>query len=262
MLYIWPYLVFFSWPLIYQHLLVMPLALFAWLPSVSHLEKMLVFTRRVRLPQLRYMIVFGVLAAAAVKWNTIVHPFTLADNRHYTFYVFRRLTRPGWIRYAAIAIYATSAWACIQVLGSTPTPPNPLLVRDAAEDPAEDPAATTPPALPLPDTKHAASVSFVLIWLATSAMHLVSAPLVEPRYFILPWLFWRLHVPLKQPGRPGNVAASFRARAFHALWTRNDLRLWLETAWFLAVNAATGYVFLNWEFEWPSEPGRVQRFMW
>lgn len=45
-------------------------------------------------------------------------------------------------------------------------------------------------------------------------------------------------------------------------YERHDHRLWLETAWFLTVNLATGYIFLYWGFEWPQEPGRVQRFMW
>lgn len=39
-------------------------------------------------------------------------------------------------------------------------------------------------------------------------------------------------------------------------------RLWGETLWFLAVNVGTCAVFLGKEFEWASEPGMVQRFMW
>lgn len=39
-------------------------------------------------------------------------------------------------------------------------------------------------------------------------------------------------------------------------------RLWGETMWFLAVNAGTCAVFLWRGFEWASEQGRVQRFMW
>jgi alpha-1,2-glucosyltransferase len=46
------------------------------------------------------------------------------------------------------------------------------------------------------------------------------------------------------------------------LWDEHDKRLWLETVWFLAVNAGTGYVFLRWGFQWKQEPGKVQRFMW
>jgi alpha-1,2-glucosyltransferase len=40
------------------------------------------------------------------------------------------------------------------------------------------------------------------------------------------------------------------------------LLLWGETFWFLLINTVTGYVFLYRGFEWPQEPGKVQRFMW
>ena len=43
---------------------------------------------------------------------------------------------------------------------------------------------------------------------------------------------------------------------------KDSYALSLETLWFVAVNVATGYIFLYWGFEWPSEPGSVQRFMW
>lgn len=90
--------------------------------------------------------------------------------------------------------------------------------------------------------------SFALIWLLTTALSLITAPLVEPRYFILPWVIWRLHV---RPSR-GAIAGLSVERT----------RLWGETLWFLAVNVGTCAVFLGKEFEWASEPGRVQRFMW
>ena len=65
--------------------------------------------------------------------------------------------------------------------------------------------------------------------------------------------------------RPGTVAKS-RLEALKAelyvFYERHDHRLWLETVWFLAINLATGYIFLYWGFEWPQEPGKVQRFMW
>lgn len=41
-----------------------------------------------------------------------------------------------------------------------------------------------------------------------------------------------------------------------------DYRLIFETAWFILINSVTAYVFLYKGFEWPQEPGRIQRFMW
>lgn len=45
-------------------------------------------------------------------------------------------------------------------------------------------------------------------------------------------------------------------------WEAHDPRLWVETLWFVVVNIGTAYVFLYRGFEWPQEPGNVQRFMW
>lgn len=63
-----------------------------------------------------------------------------------------------------------------------------------------------------------------------------------------------------------DTKAKSRLEAFKAeiyvFYERHDHGLWLETVWFLAINLATGYIFLYWGFEWPQEPGKVQRFMW
>ena len=84
-------------------------------------------------------------------------------------------------------------------------------------------------------------VPLVLSWQLATTLSLATAPLVEPRYFILPWIFWRMQ-----------IIAPMQERRM----------LWAETAWFLSINAWTGYMFLFRGFEWPQEPGKVQRFMW
>ena len=242
MLYIWPYFAFFSWPLLYPYLLTLPMGLLAKVPNIAPLESMLIFKRRGLLPRLWLAAVLAAVACIVVHFNTIVHQFTLADNRHYTFYVFRLLTRPWWVKYAVTPVYVCCGWACIQALGAQP-------VEDFAA--AANTPKTAPRPQPIPDGNSPATTTFVLIWLATSAMQLITAPLVEPRYFILPWIFWRMHLPLQQ-ARSGKESRM----------PRQDHRLWLETAWFLLINAVTGYIFLQWEFSWPHEPGKVQRFMW
>lgn len=247
MLYLWPFITFFSWPMLYPYLLLLPISTIAQLPGLRTLESLHLSKRdRHLLPHLWLAILFLAAACAIVRANTVVHPFTLADNRHYIFYIFRLLLRPWWMRYAVTPIYLLGAWSSIQALG---------------DGPPEVPTTTSrAPRTTLPDAEHPAKASFVLVWLATSALQLITAPLVEPRYFILPWVFWRMHVPLRLPPRQGGrngVGWSWRG-----LWEDYDHRLWLETAWLLAVNAVTGYIFLNWGFEWPQEPGKVQRFMW
>ncbi|KAI6865037.1 hypothetical protein KC338_g5049 [Hortaea werneckii] len=249
LLYLWPFMTFFSLPLLYPHILLLPITALAQTRHAGHLESLQIFKRRRLLPRLWLFILLLGIAGVVVWANTIVHPFTLADNRHYVFYVFRLLLRPPWMRYAVVPIYILCAWACIQALGGGP------------------PRSHRSPTNLLPDGEHSVTCSFVLIWLATSALQLITAPLVEPRYFILPWLFWRMHLPLRLPSRVENRRDSPKKKnssvvSTQALWHDYDHRLWLETVWLLVINGVTGYIFLNWGYEWPQEPGKVQRFMW
>jgi alpha-1,2-glucosyltransferase len=46
------------------------------------------------------------ITASAINKGTLVHPFLLADNRHYTFYLWRRVINcTPWMRYALIPAY-------------------------------------------------------------------------------------------------------------------------------------------------------------
>ncbi|GKZ36843.1 glucosyltransferase [Aspergillus brasiliensis] len=294
MLYIWPYFVFFSWPL-----LLSPVANLA-LPK-SLLPKFIDFgfpKKQKGLPKLLTALVVIPIMLAVVHFNTIVHPFTLADNRHYVFYVFRILLRihPA-IKYAAVAVYFLCAWMVISAFGfsTTSTPPQLMRVPQTAAPqpepvPRKEPsqkkaerrkAAKKPAQSPKPEPisfeayakiqEHIAQrqkqqqgtpqVSFVLVWLAATALSLITAPLVEPRYFIIPWVMWRLHLP------PQPTPLVHRQRARDATEELNakvatNMALFLETYWFLVINAVTGYIFLYCGFEWPQEPGKTQRFMW
>ena len=253
----------------------------------------------------RLLTAFMVIPAmmAAVHYNTIVHPFTLADNRHYVFYAFRVLLRyhPA-VKYAAALAYFLCAWAVISAFGFSTVAPPPKLTqvqppaapkKTSKKDQNKDtpkaskkskkevkfsantkPGQTQPPVSPeafakiqehiimrqklQPGVPH---VSLVLVWLVATSLSLVTAPLVEPRYFIIPWVMWRLHIPQPTPAidrqhRPENPREVFRADV------AKNFPLFLETLWFLVINAATGYVFLYKGFEWPQEPGKIQRFMW
>ncbi|KAI6820853.1 hypothetical protein KC340_g8468 [Hortaea werneckii] len=249
LLYLWPFMTFFSLPILYPHILLVPITALAQTRYAGHLESLQIFKRRRLLPRLWLFILLLGIAGVVVWANTIVHPFTLADNRHYVFYVFRLLLRPPWMRCAVIPVYVFCAWACIQALGGGPL------------------RSHRSPTNLLPDGEHSVTCSFILIWLATSALQLITAPLVEPRYFILPWLFWRMHLPLRSPSRMENRRASPKTKnstitSTQGLWHDYDHRLWLETVWLLAINVVTGYIFLNWGYEWPQEPGKIQRFMW
>ncbi|KAK6435303.1 glucosyltransferase [Oleoguttula sp. CCFEE 5521] len=248
LLYLWPFFLFFSWPVILPHLFAPPLAILQrFAPQIRRLVP--IKSSISASPRIVVLTGFTALALVMVRYNTTIHPFTLADNRHYVFYVFRLLMRPWWMRYLAAPVYVLSAWSCVQALGEPP-----VQAQDAAagkDVAAESTASRT--------TAQGPNVSFLVIWLATTALNLITAPLVEPRYFILPWLFWRLHVPTSAaPTKPQSASGALATKAK----SQYDKRLWLETAWFLAVNAVTGYMFLYRGFAWESEKGKVQRFMW
>lgn len=260
MLYIWPYILFFSIPILHHYFL-------QWITSTGSLPKSIRYPyAKQTLPRL--IITVPVIASmlAIVHFNTLIHPFTLADNRHYVFYVFRILFRHPAIKYFAVPIYFLCACAAITALSGPLDPQSsqqasvPTIQREgkAASSPAQGRAV------------EGNRVSFVLIWLGATALSLITAPLVEPRYLILPWLMWRLHLSCLRatthdhPSRKtsNRRSRSFQARVKAALYNEHDYRLWLETIWFLSVNWMTGYIFLHWGFRWVQEPGRVQRFMW
>ncbi|KAG0085506.1 glucosyltransferase [Podila epicladia] len=143
----------------------------------------------------------GIVALCVQKF-TIAHPFLLADNRHYTFYLWRLISRRDWIRYAVIPVYAAAAWCCWQALATEQT------------------------------------IIWVLIYITATALTLIPSPLIEFRYFIAPYLIYR--ISMRQP---------------RGAW------LLLELLGYTAINMTTLWLFVNRPFHWAHEDG-VQRFMW
>lgn len=239
MLYLWPCIVFFSWPLL--------------LPSIAKISQK-------RLPRLTVVVVFMGLMFLAVHFNTIVHPFTLADNRHYVFYVFRILLRHPLIKYAAVPVYFVCAWLAIdamgEVRGKDDSKVPPKMKKNRWDQ--EKIAGT------LNSPEDSTRVSFVLVWLAATSMSLVTAPLVEPRYFIVPWLIWRVNLPIESGPEESRVSDNdeHQGLAYRTFSWLISNRLWIETAWYLLINLVTCYIFLYKGFVWSQEPGKVQRFMW
>ncbi|EJD55635.1 glucosyltransferase, partial [Auricularia subglabra TFB-10046 SS5] len=141
------------------------------------------------------------LIALTVHFFTIHHPFLLADNRHYTFYVWRRIfmLHPA-VPYLLSPGYLACMWAWFIRMGKDRTILQVLLL----------PLATLPTLLP--------------------------TPLLEPRYFLIPYVLLRTQI-VDVPG-----------------WA-----VVLESVWYAAINAATMYVFLFMERE--GKDG-VIRFMW
>ncbi|KAF8168233.1 glucosyltransferase [Crassisporium funariophilum] len=143
-------------------------------------------------------IVLCLAMGVTVKLFTIHHPFLLSDNRHYTFYVWRRiyLLHPA-VPYALVPVYLACAWAWFLRVGLDQTLLQSLLL----------PVFVIPTLLP--------------------------TPLLEPRYFLIPYILLRSQVS-DVPKR----------------------NMVLEGIWYTAINAITMGVFLY----LPREG--VGRFMW
>lgn len=255
MMYIWPYFAFFSWPIVYRQCLPETLRPFSY-PASFPRKAVICTTMAVML--------------VVVRYNTIVHPFTLADNRHYMFYIFRILLRHWLIKYLAVPIYVGCAWVTLAALGGIP-PSRPATQQENSRKAGR--RKKDVPAGPQREQMKQVSghrASFVLIWLLATALSIVTTPLVEPRYLIVPWLIWRLHIASPRPEldyvalfqEPDSMGTTDFEELKAVLYKWHDHRLWLETVWFLAINLVTAYVFLYRGFEWPQEPGKVQRFMW
>ncbi|KAH0598579.1 hypothetical protein MHUMG1_03881 [Metarhizium humberi] len=257
------------------------------------------------------------VSTAIVKFNTIIHPFTLADNRHYMFYIFRYTIRRGsLIRFMLIIPYTISRWMVWGTLagcadwilssnrelcsarynvnepapytsyplwiawGTKKTQTNVEYPQDVSQMPSS--SASTDGELrgtveddPLLVSAEPTSTSTGLIFLLATTLSLMTAPLVEPRYFILPWVMWRLLVPAWRVHDHAHINSLFEGVAPRSIvgktrevFKRYDVRLVLETLWFVAINVATGYIFLMKPYVWKDdqgrnlEDGRLQRFMW
>lgn len=239
MLYIWPYIALFSAPIFLGPLYRCIANL---LPSsISGKTETRQESRSSIYPQPVQAAVFISAGLLAVHFNTIIHPYTLADNRHYVFYVFRLLLRHPVLKYLAVPVYYACFCLSIQSLAHPTTNPEtpPPTVHSKPQR-----TSTTP-------TQSPVQISFVIIWLITTSLSVVTAPLVEPRYFIIPWIIWRLHVP------HAPTTFTIKGRTYSP-----DLRVVVEAVWLFAINQTLQYLFLNRTFTWPSEPGNKQRFLW
>lgn len=150
---------------------------------------------------------FFFLAVTAIilllVWKfTFVHKYLLADNRHYPFYVWKKIfQRHELVRYLLVPAYVFAGWSFL-------------------------------------DSVKYRSLFWILALLVCITAATVPQKLLEFRYFIVPYLIYRLHMPL--PSLP---------------------RLIIEFLLYTVVNVATVYIFISKTFHWPDSTAK-QRFMW
>lgn len=148
------------------------------------------------------------LTVVLISFFTVEHPYLLADNRHYTFYLWSRLFRRYRnFRYALAPAYLVCGdYVCRGLRGGS------LL-------------------------EFLISIGYLM----AAALVLIPAGLIEPRYFIAPYVVWRLT----------------RLRIYE-----KTSSLAMEVAMNTIVNAVTVHIFVFYPFKWLSQPFTWQRFMW
>ncbi|KAK1320544.1 hypothetical protein QJS10_CPA03g01613 [Acorus calamus] len=139
----------------------------------------------------------------SVHFFSIAHPYLLADNRHYPFYLWRKVINVHWLmKYLLVPLYIYSWLSIIKTLGKTQRK------------------------------------IWVLLFVLACAAVLVPSPLIEFRYYTIPFFFLVLH-------------SNFE-----------DYISWgLMGMIYLTVNIFTMAIFLFLPFHWDHEPG-IQRFIW
>ncbi|KAG2155488.1 glycosyltransferase family 59 protein [Suillus clintonianus] len=143
-------------------------------------------------------VITSIFMGITIQRFTIHHPFLLSDNRHYTFYIWRRVFMlHAAVPYLFIPGYQACAWA--------------WWIRVARDQ----------------------SLLQTLVLPVLILPTLLPTPLLEPRYFLVPYILLRTQVVDVQP-----------------------YGVFVEGLWYATINIATTYVFLY------KERGGVGRFMW
>ncbi|BGP35598.1 glucosyltransferase [Rhodotorula toruloides] len=163
-----------------------------------------------------------------IKHYTIAHPFLLADNRHFCFYLWRKVINlRWWTRYALSPGYLLAG----------------RLIYDQ-----------------LARARLMALSTLLLLAGATSAV-LIPSPLLEPRYFLLPLLILRLYF---SSSSTSTTLIRRRQLVFEAAFylTIQAACVWLFLAKPFVWDIQVGADGKGLEGRDEREIGRLQRFMW
>lgn len=115
-----------------------------------------------------------------IKHFTVVHPFLLADNRHYTFYIYRKILIRKHAEFLLVPAYHFCIWLVVFVLSDCKS----LL---------------------------ALKPMGIFAFVGAAAMTLIPSPLFEPRYYIVPLVVFRIFARPKT----GNITQS---HLYEFLW--------------------------------------------
>ena len=124
----------------------------------------------------KFMTCVVVIVIASLLWfGSPTHPFILADNRHYTFYVWKAFfRRHRFAKLLPLPAYATAAWLLSRAL---------RLRSSAKMEVASRPVSSL----------------WLLGFVVALSLVLVPAHLVEPRYFLVPFFIVHVHAEPASP---------------------------------------------------------------
>ncbi|XP_076647875.1 alpha-1,2-glucosyltransferase Alg10 isoform X1 [Halictus rubicundus] len=171
---------------------------FLWPYTITHWKSYINF---LRIRWVLHLCLLGFLTVA-IHFNTLVHPYMLADNRHYIFYFWNRLMgKYASFKYLLIPVYSFTLYTMFHRINHL---------------------------------RFATQVNYTFM----ISMVMIPQLLVEPRYFIIPYILYRLLIQ-----EPKN-------------W-----QIIMETITTLTVNFLQFYIFVNKTFYWSNEP-YPQRISW
>lgn len=182
-----------------------------------------------------------------IRFFSKVHPFILADNRHFAFYIFKRfLGNPSkLVKYLMMSpVYHFATYSYFEAMR-----PSEMVFENVAPIPIKDPVD-----LPIQLT-HISWTALILCTFVT----VVPSPLFEPRYYILPYMFWRLFLTCNAEPLWGEVMPA--PQGSPPITVSSTKRLALELFWFMVINFFTFYIFKNRPVVWEDEPF-LQRIIW
>lgn len=185
-----------------------------------------------------------------IRYFTKIHPFLLADNRHYTFYLFKKIIHNPCklIKYGLMApTYHFATYSYFELMR-----PNEMSFHAILPMPVKEPIH-----LPIQLTH----ISWTALLLCTFCT-IIPSPLFEPRYYILPYFFWRIFItcnaePIIQDLRPYMESATNKP----PIVISATGRLFWEFLWFMLINIFTLLIFIKYTFTWVDEPF-LQRIIW
>ncbi|WEJ93707.1 glucosyltransferase [Yamadazyma tenuis] len=136
----------------------------SWL-SVENLKRYVNFVLGRNLKRCMIHIPVSIVCCIIIKYIianfTVVHPFLLADNRHYTFYIWKKILSKQYTDLLAVPIYHFATWNIVNSL--------------------------------VQNTKGLSMSPITIVtFLVATVLTIVPSPLFEPRYYITPLVVFRL----------------------------------------------------------------------